>query len=585
MSTCFDSSRISFGRRDCFGYLAASREEDRDLLYVCTLHAGANMPSFSMPSRHGRLFPIRLYRDEREIIYSVQGKTDELSLIFDGGCGSISMQREGIIRIRISGADLLIQPRLDVHEVAKNRNDGSWELAFFTPKCLFFPVQGKMDVKFSYDVHTSTPGETCFAFRADETGTLDAAIHLYLSNGIRLEQYPSFEAVSQEYRQDFENFLSRMPVLPDAYKDSRTLAAYLVWTHIMDIDGTEVIYMNKGIHRAAFSWQQAYQAMAQYRNPELAWKLIAAMFRFQDDFGMLPDCVDDVKKNYSGTKPPLQGLALLFLFRYTDFSFIPLREYRSVYDGISQLVYWWMSYRDTLQVGIPQYDAPDESGWDDSSMFRMGAPVATPDLSTYMILAMDALAIMAHRLNSFYEEREWKRRSAELTEKMIAWFREGNDLVPRLGTERKKVYCGSATLFIPLLLGNRLPAEITDHLVEMLMEEGRWLTSYGIAGERLDSPDYREHGGWLSGPVLGPAQLLICLGLLHSGKKAEAHTIAKRYADALLHSEFAMVMSSETGKDVSEFRWGARYPNRMSWTGMVFLVLGSLLLDENDRPE
>lgn len=584
MGIVYDPVHISFGRRDCFGYLSAVRENERETLYICTLHAGANMPSFTQPPRRGRLFPVKLVRNGEDLPYTVEGNTDVLKLNFEGGSGAVSIQKDGVIRILVSGADLILEPKLDVHEVAKDRNDGSWELALFTPKCLFCPVRGTMDVRFSYDVHTSTPGETSFTFRPDDSGIADAAIHLYISNGLRLEQYPSFEAVSQEYQQAFQEFLARMPILPEAYEKGRILAAYLVWTHIMEIEGTEVIFMNKGIHRAAFSWQQAYQAMAQYRNPELAWKLIAAMFRFQDDYGMLPDCVDDVKKSFSGTKPPLQGLALIFLFQYTDFSFVPLREYRAVYDGISRLVFWWMSYRDTLHVGIPQYDAPDESGWDDSSMFRKGAPVATPDLSTYMILAMDALAVMAHRLNSFYEEREWKRRSSEMKDKMIEWFREGNDLVPRLGMEREKVYCGSAALFVPLLLGDRLPTEIRDHLTDVMMEEGGWLTPFGLAGERLDSEDYRERGGWLSGPVLGPAQLLACLGLLFSGKKQEAHRIVKRYADALLRSEFAMVMSAETGKDVSEFRWGSRYPNRMSWTGMVFLVLGSLLLDEKDHP-
>ena len=91
----------------------------------------------------------------------------------------------------------------------------------------------------------------------------------------------------------------------------------------------------------------------------------------------------------------------------------------------------------------------------------------------------------------------------------------------------------------------------------------------------MDSDHYRE-SGWSAGPVLGPAQLLVCLGLHFSGKDELAKEITLRYCRALKAEAFPMVLNPKTGKDVSECRWGNRYPNRMAWTAVVFLTLGTM---------
>ena len=135
----------------------------------------------------------------------------------------------------------------------------------------------------------------------------------------------------------------------------------------------------------------------------------------------------------------------------------------------------------------------------------------------------------------------------------------------------------SDSKFIPLLLGERLPGDIREKLVKELMTEGRWLTKYGFAGESTDSDRYVPVG-WLAGPLLAPIHLLTCLGLSNSGYKAEAAEITRRYCRTLINANFAMIIDAQTGLDCSEGRWSNRYPNRMSWTAMVFLVLGSLFL-------
>ena len=84
MAVSFDPARISFGRRGCFPFACVFSENGGEVLYLCSLHAGANTPSFTKPSRQGRLLPVRLIRDGRIVPYCCEASTDGLVLRFEG---------------------------------------------------------------------------------------------------------------------------------------------------------------------------------------------------------------------------------------------------------------------------------------------------------------------------------------------------------------------------------------------------------------------------------------------------------------------------------------------------------------------
>ena len=319
------------------------------------------------------------------------------------------------------------------------------------------------------------------------------------------------------------------------------------------------------------------QVLSKYRSPRFAWELLLSVFRWQDDYGMLPDMLYDSYQSFGGTKPPFHGVALEFLLEYTDFSFAPRAGLVTLYEGLSKWVFWWLSWRDTDLDGIVQYDTADESGFDDISFFQKGGPVAAPDLAAYLILAMDHLADLAGRLGRTYEAREWKRRAQEMLEKAVPYLFNGKTFDARIAKTGEWAESETLIGFVPLLLGRRLPKEIRETLAAALSKEGEWLTPWGLAGERLGSAHCRETG-WSAGPILAPAQLLVILGLHFSGEDALAGEIARRYCRALIAENFPMVLNPKTGKDASEGRWGARYPNRMPWTAVVFLILGSMYL-------
>ena len=569
----YDLHKISYGRRGTFCYLGSWNEDGKDRLYVCALYAAQDS---GQNPRKGKLFPVILERDGKELSYQATGTPVSVTLNYEGGSARLCLQEDSILRMEAENAEVIFAPDLRPHEIAKSRGDGSWELTMGTlPKLLFYAVQGSMEVKTGFDVFTSKPEDTRIRFLPDENGRVDLALHMYRSNAWKLDRYPSVDDCIQSIEAEFSAYLSTVPEMPEEFRVPRIINAYIVWSHIMEIDGIDVIYMNKGVHRCTSSWQQCYHAMAQYRNPRYAWELMLGIFQYQDDFGMLPEMLTDMTQTFNGVKPPFYGVAMEFLQEFTDFSFVSRKDLKTMYLGLSQYVFWWLSYRDTDRDGIVSFDSAAESGWDDCSFFRKGVPAATPDLAAYLVLAMEHLAKLAARLGKFYEQREWERRAEEMLKIIVPTFWDGKQFTARLA-DGTRVEAGTLIAFVPLILGHRLPQEVIDTMAEALSEEGKWLSPWGLAGERMDSEDYHDGGCWSAGSILAPAQLLVCLGLRASGKEDLAKEIALRYLRALVRTGYPMIINPKTGQDISETRWGTAYPNRMAWMSAVFVILGSL---------
>ena len=566
----YDLTRLGYGRRGTFCYLAAWDEGDATRLYVCTLYSATDHKN------RGKLFPVTLERDGVEIPYTVTGTPICVTLTYEGGSARLCLEEDSILRMEADNAEVVFRPELHQHEIAKSRGDGSWEVAMAPlPKLLFCPVIGTIDVKTGFDVITSLPEDTSIRFLPDEQGHVDLAMHMYRSNAWRLKQYPPFADCLRSIEKEFAEYLETAPQMSEEFRIPRIINAYIVWSHIMVIDDIDIIYMDKGVHRCTSSWQQCYHAMGQLGNPHYAWELMLDIFQYQDEFGMLPEILTDAAQNFNGVKPPFYGVAMEFLQEFTDFAFVPRKALLRLYIGLSEYVYWWLTYRDTDLDGVVSYDSADESGWDDCSFFKDGVPASSPDLAAYLVLAMEHLAKIASRLGKYYEMHEWERRAALMLDTVVREFWNGRQFVSRLA-DGTPVEAGTLIAFVPLILGHRLPQEIIDTMAEALSEEGKWLSPYGLAGERMDSDHYHDGGCWSAGSILAPAQLLVILGLRASGKEELAKESALRYLRALVKTEYPMILNPKTGQDISETRWGAAYPNREAWTAAVFMILGHL---------
>ena len=576
-----DPKHITYGRRGSWLGLGLMADGVQVSDRACIVALGAEARGMAPNPQKFYVLPIELQHGGESVPYRLEITPVYARLISEYGEARFCVAAKDTMRIWAKGVDIRFCPEMTAHEVAKDRGDGTLEICFSSGRAMLLPVTGSMEMTGAYDAIASLMRDFTAVFHCDADGTLEAAVHYYVSSRVPDRTYPPFERCVSALDAEFAAYMDTKPKLPDVYEADRVTAAFLVWSNIMEIGGREFVFMNKGIHRGAFSWQQAQHAIAQYNNPRFAWELLNNMFVYQDDCGALPDAVTCVMPIYSGTKPPIQGLALQYLSRYTDWSFVPMSELAESYTHFCRLADWWLSLRDTDNDFALQYDAADESGWDDSSMFCKGGPLEAPDLMAYMILLMEQLSDMANRLGNSFESREWKARAERMLELLLRDFWNGEQFTACLSGNHEPVDCGSLAMFIPLILGKRLPETIIEKLCTRLMEEGRWLSPYGLAGEDMQGTAWLPFG-WLAGPVLAPANYIIFLALQECGRNDLAREIAARYCKAVHDTGFAMIINSKTGEDVSELRWQTSNINRMSWTGMVFLMLGSALSEEKN---
>src|SRR5690606_2498622 len=109
------------------------------------------------------------------------------------------------------------------------------------------------------------------------------------------------------------------------------------------------------------------------------------------------------------TKPPVMAWAALKLYK-TDNDIEFLKE---IYEPLKRENAWWFEHNDDDKDGIVQYTHPYSSGLDNSPLWDFEMPVESPDINTYLILQMNALAEIAKLLGKHDEAAIWKNKSDE----------------------------------------------------------------------------------------------------------------------------------------------------------------------------
>jgi len=125
-----------------------------------------------------------------------------------------------------------------------------------------------------------------------------------------------------------------------------------------------------------WSWDTWKQAVGlSLFNPTLAKTSIQCMFDYQDNAGMVADCIyaDKSENNWRDTKPPLAAWAVYMLFKQSnDTLFV-----REMYPKLLKYHQWWYKNRDHDQNGWCEYGSTDgtriaaawESGMDNAVRF------------------------------------------------------------------------------------------------------------------------------------------------------------------------------------------------------------------------
>jgi putative isomerase len=402
-----------------------------------------------------------------------------------------------------------------------------------------------------------------------EAGSLSATLDLFRIAATARPIVPQ-EQAQASIAAEFAAFLEQMPQVPAAFAAGRLLACYILWANAVPAEGAlslPSIYMSKNWMNNIWSWDHCFVALAfASARPDRAFEQMAAIFNAQDASGRLPDYINDRYAYWAFTKPPVHGWTFTQL-RAAAPDFYTAERMRQVLAWLSAQAGFWL---DGLNWhGLPAYRHGNDAGWDNATCFAEGGPLVSPDLANFLVLQLDEIAELHLALGERDAAGAAKARADVLCAALCRELWVGEGFAARLQVDGRIVQTGqSLLLFLPLLLGKRLPQAQRESLLKNLFGKS-YLTRHGLATEATDSPLYRANGYW-RGPIWAPTIALFVDALRRCAAPDQAAEIACRY--------LALCNANGMAENHDALSGQGLHDPAFAWTSAVFLTLGASLL-------
>ena len=145
---------------------------------------------------------------------------------------------------------------------------------------------------------------------------------------------------------------------------------------------------------------------------------------------------------------------------------LSVEQLKEAYEKLGKWTSWWINYRDENGDGLCEYSHGNDSGWDNATAFDHLPPVTLPDLAAFLVLQMDVLSEVAEKLNEKADAKMWKDRADEMLNNMLDILFENGKPIARAGFDMHKVENESLILYLPIVLGKRIPEEIKEKLIQ-----------------------------------------------------------------------------------------------------------------------
>ncbi|MDQ4110772.1 MAG: glycogen debranching protein [Actinomycetota bacterium] len=374
----------------------------------------------------------------------------------------------------------------------------------------------------------------------------------------------SFEEVVADSAEDFASYLDDLAPWRGERTPAAALAAYVLWSATVapsGLLGRESVLMSKHWMDKLWSWDHCFNAMALAPGrPDAALDQFLAPFDHQDDRGALPDSVSHSEILYNYVKPPIHGWALPRL-RTACTRPLGTDELERIHDGLVRWSRFWLDSRRRPGHDLPYYQHGNDSGWDNSTTFDLDRVIESPDLAAFLAVQLDVLADLADELG--HPSAGWRKIGEELVTALVDQLWTGTEFVA-VGALSGRRSTGTSLLnLLPLVLGDRLPADIREAMADRL---GDHLTDYGPATEPVSSPHYQDDGYW-RGPIWAPSTALIEDGLRRSGYAAVADVVSERFRALCEKSGFAENFDARTGAGLRDRAY--------TWTAAVYLLFAA----------
>lgn len=556
----FDAKKVPFSRKESF--LAISWLAEDQAFWLRNLRGGDEHTDL------GRML--------RLTVLDAQGDPVDAAWTLHPDCLSASIGAawlrfvfDGPDRIAVAGhgLGLRLQAGASKYNYAQGRDPVHICIARQDMRCNVFVPQGTSQLTAPWN---GLSADQITLDLLPDQESLSASLDLFRITpgaGVALALPQAQRAIATE----FDAFLKQIPDVPADFAQGRLLAAYILWSGYVPAEGAlslPSIYMSKNWMTNIWSWDHCFVALAFAKLlPDRAFEQMAAIFAAQDASGRLPDYINDRYAYWAFTKPPVHGWTFAHL-RATAPDFYTKPRLRQVLGWLAAQVEFWLA--GPSWHGLPAYRHGNDAGWDNASCFAEGGPLVGPDLATFLILQLDEIAALHAALGETELAKAATVRADALCTALCEQLWQNDRFGARLQIDGKRVQTGqSLLLFLPLLLGERLPAQMRTQMLKNLFE-GSHLTRYGLATEATDSALYRSNGYW-RGPIWAPTTALFVDALRRCGEYSGARDIARRYLDLCNAYGMAENHDAVSGQGLHD--------PAFAWTSATFLALGASLLD------
>ncbi len=373
------------------------------------------------------------------------------------------------------------------------------------------------------------------------------------------------DVVAREAGRDYAAWLRRHTgtTAGDPVEDAARLAAYVTWSALVPAGGLlagESMLMSKNWMTNIWSWDLCFNVMALWRDPAAAASHLLGFFAHQDEFGGLPDYINETLVERNFVKPPIHGWSIRWLLERDG---LPREALAALYEPLGRWTRWWFEHRVHSSDGVPSYHHGNDCGWDNSTVFGEVVPVQSPDLLAFLAIQQETLGRIADRLGRPAEAAAWRERAGATVELLVERFWVRDRFVARETHGGAAIDVDSLLTLMPIVLGPLLPAEVFDACVERLTTGG-YLTDHGVATEPVHSEPYESDGYW-RGPIWAPTMMLLVDGLARGGRRELAQDLAGRFVATCAASGMAENFDAVTGEGLRD--------RSMTWTASVYLLL------------
>jgi putative isomerase len=305
---------------------------------------------------------------------------------------------------------------------------------------------------------------------------------------------------------------------------------------------------------ALWNWDSYFHALGlRHLDPGLAAEQILLLLDRQLPNGMLPDVLHDRgiiatvgdlppeeqtgfapwllpepdRLDVEVTKPPLTAWAAL---RVADSLGDPA-FLRHVYEPILRSQRWWIATCDRDGNGLYEYRHPFTHA-DDSPLWDGGGPLESPDLTAYLAMQWDDLAVIADRIGRPADALTHRAAAAGLASRLVAQRWDPVSGRFRATLNGRDVPADTPFNLMPLITG-RLPRDVAHRTVATLFDPARFWTQHPVPSVSVADPAFTRSRMW-RGPVWMNVNRLLIEALERSGLHRERAMLAERTLELAL---------------------------------------------------